>query len=460
MAYNPGVQDRSGELLAQGISQGFSSLTQGVERYGARKEKEQNILSEARGRGRALRSTIKGLESLNILPPGMSDDLTRAEETSAPAAFLAYVNETSDRIGGLMQGGVQMKQIEAQNAKQQAVARSNEAARLAAQQSLRPDGTIDANKAIQIYASQGGQDNSILAGTLQMAEAQAGAKLTAAMQDADAIIAAENAGNTRRAKLIAGGGREPAEKYFNAGVFIDRDTGGDPVQAVRELASGRVGTVDDKGAFTSLDMGRYKPTTASDANVFMQEADFKKLADSVVDQENGIKALNRYAKTAGGLPQGLEKLQTRISAAIKTSITQEPLTEEELGLGITKARQERLLGALRTTILGPGVLTENDAVRIIDAIGGDINSVLTNPAIVQETIQELLDEKMNSYQQNLQIFNKGVVGRYSQAGYKQRSAVEAYKPEQKANVAGGNFSDMTDEQLARRAQELRQNSSK
>ena len=136
------------------------------------------------------------------------------------------------------------------------------------------------------------------------------------------------------------------------------------------------------------------------------------------------------------------------------------MTEEELGLGITKARQERLLGALRTTILGPGVLTENDAVRIIDAIGGDINSVLTNPAIVQETIQELLDEKMNSYQQNLQIFNKGVVGRYSQAGYKQRSAVEAYKPEQKTKVAGGNFSDMTDEQLARRAQELRQNSSK
>ena len=41
MAYNPGVQDRSGEILAQGISQGFSSLTQGVERYYKKKEEKE-----------------------------------------------------------------------------------------------------------------------------------------------------------------------------------------------------------------------------------------------------------------------------------------------------------------------------------------------------------------------------------------------------------------------------------
>lgn len=46
MAYNPGVQDRSGEILAQGILQGFSSLTQGVERYYKKKE-EKEILDSA-----------------------------------------------------------------------------------------------------------------------------------------------------------------------------------------------------------------------------------------------------------------------------------------------------------------------------------------------------------------------------------------------------------------------------
>jgi len=433
--------------MAQGIGQLGQGIAGGIQQYGVNQEKEKNILTEARGRGRALRNTIKGLESLNILPAGMYDQVDEMEKNSSPKAFLAFVNQSSDNISGLITGGIQMKQIEAQKAKQQEIATANEAARLATQQSIRPDGTVDTSKAMQIYVAKGGRDNTILAETLRMVESEAGAKDTSTMRETNAIIANEiKAGKltddpvvvaSRRAQLLAGGGRDAPEKFFNAGVFVERESGGNPVQTVRELASGRVGTVDDKGAFTSLDMARYKPTTASDANVFMQEADFKKLADSVVDQENSIKALNRYAKTAGGLPQGIEKLQTRISSAIKTSITQEPLTEEEVAMGISKARQERLLGALRTTILGPGVLTENDAARIINAVGGDINSVLTNPVIVQETIQELLDEKMNSYQQNLQIYNKGVVGRYSQAGYKQRAGVEAYKPEQKQDTQAG-----------------------
>ena len=117
MAYNPGVTDRSGELMAQGIGQLGQSIAGGIQQYGARKEKEQNILTEARGRGRALRNTIKGLETLNIVPAGMSDDLTKAEETMAPRNFLAYVNEASDKIGGLITAGSQAQQI---RAKQQA----------------------------------------------------------------------------------------------------------------------------------------------------------------------------------------------------------------------------------------------------------------------------------------------------------------------------------------------------
>lgn len=128
--YNPGVTDRSGELMAQGIGQLGQSIAGGIQQYGARKEKEQNLLSEARGRGRALRNTIKGLESLNILPAGMSDDLTKAEETMAPRNFLAYVNEASDKIGGLITAGSQAQQVrakqEADRAQQERMARAQQ----------------------------------------------------------------------------------------------------------------------------------------------------------------------------------------------------------------------------------------------------------------------------------------------------------------------------------------------
>jgi len=448
MPYNPGTQDISGQLLGQGIAQFGQGVASGIEQYGARKEKEQNIIAEANGRGRALQSAFSNLEKLGIVPEGFSAQIKSAQESMAPRDFLGFADQTSKKFETIVQGGVHVQQIQAQKAKDDALVKAMQVAGGAVEASFNPDGTLNIPKAMQIYRSSGGTDINILAKAVDLAAGPASLQPTAAMRDTEAVIASQGKAGTldtndpvavakRRAELIAQGGRDPAEKYFNAGVFVDRETGGSPVQASREASSGRVGMVDDKGKFQPLDMSRFKPTTASDANVFMQEADMKKLSDTIVDQENSIKALNRYAKTAGGLPQGIEKIGTRISAAVKTSVTQEPLSEEEKAMGISSARKERLLGALRTTVLGPGVLTENDASRLINAIGGDINSILTNPEVVQETVQELLSEKMNSYKQNLQIYNRHVVGRYSQAGYEQRQAVEPYKPEAKTEAAGG-----------------------
>ena len=64
MPYNPSVQDRSGELLAQGISQGFSSLTKGVEGYYKKKE-EKGILD----------STVSSLMSRAASSPKLANYL-------------------------------------------------------------------------------------------------------------------------------------------------------------------------------------------------------------------------------------------------------------------------------------------------------------------------------------------------------------------------------------------------
>ena len=56
MPYNPSVQDRSGEILAQGISKGFSSLTQGVEKYYKKKEENEFLNTAIQGKlGMALK---------------------------------------------------------------------------------------------------------------------------------------------------------------------------------------------------------------------------------------------------------------------------------------------------------------------------------------------------------------------------------------------------------------------
>jgi hypothetical protein len=112
-------------------------------------------------------------------------------------------------------------------------------------------------------------------------------------------------------------------------------------------------------------------------------------------------------------------------------------TKEEQELGFSKARQQGLLGALRTTILGPGVLTEIDAQRILDRLGGDITSVATNPALLKEIVSEVLTDKMTQYEDNLNIYNSHVAGRYGSWGVKQRVRVIPFTESNLTSVPKG-----------------------
>jgi hypothetical protein len=196
------------------------------------------------------------------------------------------------------------------------------------------------------------------------------------------------------------------------------------LKAVRNGNTGQIGVVGAKG-FEPIDSEVYMPMTTSDANVFLDGTAFKKLGEDLVNQENAVKEINRFVEGVGSLPKGIDKLINSASAKIKT-IFDVPLTEQEKAGGFSQARQQGLLGALRTTILGPGVLTEIDAQRILDRIGGDITSVTTNPALLRDIVAEVLEGKMNQYQETLNIYNSHVAGRYGSWGIKQRSRVAPF----------------------------------
>lgn len=241
----------------------------------------------------------------------------------------------------------------------------------------------------------------------------------------------------RYAKLMANAGRDIQDRFPAAGTYVRRSDQQGAIQAVRNTNTGQIGTVDQNGKFEPLDSASMMPMTTSDANVFLDQAGFKKLGDEVVNQEIGIKQINRFIEGAGNLPQGVDKLTKSASAAIKTIFTKEPLTEEEKELGFSKARQQGLLGALRTTILGPGVLTEIDAQRILDRLGGDITSVATNPALLKEIVSEVLMDKMAQYEDNLNIYNSHVAGRYGSWGVKQRVRVVPFTESNLASIPPG-----------------------
>lgn len=230
----------------------------------------------------------------------------------------------------------------------------------------------------------------------------------------------------RYATLMANNGRNVIERFPSAGTYVRRDNQGGAVQAVRSTNTGQIGVVDVAGKFNPIDSEAYMPMTTSDANIFLDGPAFKKLGQDLVDQENAVKEINRFVEGVGSLPKGIDKLVNAASAKIKTIFDAGPLTEQERAGGLSQARQQGLLGALRTTILGPGVLTEIDAQRILDRIGGDVTSVSTNPALLRDIVAEVIEGKMNQYQENLNIYNSHVAGRYGSWGIKQRNRIAPF----------------------------------
>ena len=73
---------------------------------------------------------------------------------------------------------------------------------------------------------------------------------------------------------------------------------------------------------------------------------------------------------------------------LKSLFGKTDLTRPEELIKLLKAKQNTLLGKLRVAIVGPGVMTEQDAQRVIEALGGDISNWTANPQILVQAIRD------------------------------------------------------------------------
>ena len=139
-------------------------------------------------------------------------------------------------------------------------------------------------------------------------------------------------------------------------------------------------------------------------NVFIKEK------RQLITYENQLKKLSRFMENVDNGPVGMEKLATQWSSYIKTILnSNEGLTPQELRQKALEGDFQGLIGANRLEIVGGGVMTEQDAIRIITAIGGDPADIETNPEAVITQISKIFGEKYNLYKDALETYNINVV---------------------------------------------------
>ena len=145
----------------------------------------------------------------------------------------------------------------------------------------------------------------------------------------------------------------------------------------------------------------------------LTSSQFIKLRDAINQDENSLRKMSELIQDADSLDQGLEKLGVGFSTYIKTIMNQNDLTWEELRQKTIAGDFQALIGSNRVNIMGPGVLTEQDAERIIRALGGDPTALDWNKEVFNDQLSKVFRDKYDSYKNNLELYNIETEGAFS-----------------------------------------------
>jgi len=147
---------------------------------------------------------------------------------------------------------------------------------------------------------------------------------------------------------------------------------------------------NEDGQFVSLPPDA-RPTTAGSGGSLTPKQ-FLDLRVEYIQEEQALNRLNGYMGTVGDMNIGYKNLADQVSSSIKTIFDTGEYTPEEIARQVAEGQLNGLLGLFRTEIVGPGVMTEPDARRIVAAVGGNI-SLLTNPQVVEPLLRQIYEDK-------------------------------------------------------------------
>mgnify|MGYP003125870063 CR=1 FL=1 len=152
---------------------------------------------------------------------------------------------------------------------------------------------------------------------------------------------------------------------------------------------------------------------------------------NIRETELGIRKLDDYIVALDKSPQGVDRFALKMKAFVKQLATNNNLTEGEVMLQLANGKLQGLLGSSRLEVLGGGVMTEYDAQRVIQYLGGDVDSFQSIQK-VKMAMQKLLEEKKSRYNIDLESYNLDRAG-LGQKGQLRFKPIESIFPTLKSN---------------------------
>ena len=157
--------------------------------------------------------------------------------------------------------------------------------------------------------------------------------------------------------------------------------------------------------------GDILPTTAGNfgpgKSRFTSQPQFARDVTAISDIDISLTNLEKYFGGVQDTNTGLKRLGDQITAAIKTLSGNKDYTNKEVLLGISNSRLQREIGSNRLAIVGGGVMTEKDAWRVVQGLGGDINA-LQNPEVLRQALRDMYEVNLRKRDNLIPLYNIGI----------------------------------------------------
>lgn len=126
------------------------------------------------------------------------------------------------------------------------------------------------------------------------------------------------------------------------------------------------------------------------------------LSEKLQQKRSSLAGMYRLIKKIDNSDIGFNRFFDEFKAGYNTLI-QGGLTPEEIALKAAKGETQGLIGALRIDVLGPGVVTEQDALRLLSFVGGQAGA-FDSVAVFREQIKGILDQQEQSFLEDYEVY--------------------------------------------------------
>lgn len=133
---------------------------------------------------------------------------------------------------------------------------------------------------------------------------------------------------------------------------------------------------------------------------------FKGTRQALSTEETALSSMDKYMEGLAKDPKGMERYFNKINQKIISAFGGTP-TPEQMASAINEGRLQGLIGQVREEVVGPGVMTEFDAIRIIMSLGGDY-SIFQSPEAALQLIGETRNKKYKAYTELLGEYNRAL----------------------------------------------------